>query len=360
MRIKHLLPLFLLVALFSCDNDLEITDEWKDVTVVYGLLDPNADTNFIRIERGYLGSEPAQNSFDQPDSFYYNNLSVELNWYDQNNDLVSSAQLIEDRTSRQLNDNGPFSVQGDYRLYRVPVGTPMDINYEYEVVVTKPNEEVTTARTSLLNSGSFLFLGSFVTQPPLGQPILRSSNMGFKNRNSEAAYYEAFMDFYWDEIDQITGITTSHSIRFKYGAQERTLSDEYLIAPSGGIDGMFSLIASRIPVKANVLRRFDKIKVEVWGADEDLYTYATLNTPATGINQNRPDFTNITNGIGIFGSRFTIELDDIVLSDVGSPLSLNDQLILNEEMCALRFMRFQGPDTCICKLTAGVPTPDCF
>jgi len=37
---------------------------------------------------------------------------------------------------------------------------------------------------------------------------------------------------------------------------------------------------------------------------EDLETYINVNKPITGIVQERPQFTNINNGIGLFSSRF--------------------------------------------------------
>jgi hypothetical protein len=41
---------------------------------------------------------------------------------------------------------------------------------------------------------------------------------------------------------------------------------------------------------------------------DDLNTYINLNKPSTGIVQERPLFTNITNGIGVFASRYNFEI----------------------------------------------------
>ena len=38
---------------------------------------------------------------------------------------------------------------------------------------------------------------------------------------------------------------------------------------------------------------------------ENLKTYRVINEEITGIVQERPQFTNINNGIGLFSSRFT-------------------------------------------------------
>ena len=357
MKLKQLLSLLLLLGLVACKNDLDITDDWKDVTVVYGLLDANADTNFIRVERGYLGSEPAANSFDKPDSIYYSNLDVVLNWY-SGSTLESSVKLIEDR-SRKLNDNGPFLVGDHHRLYRVPDGTPIDPNFRYEVVITKPNESVTSASTNIINASNLFVLPAFISQSSGQLPVLRSGDFRFKHRNSDVAFYETYVNFYYREYDKTTKQTSFHNFRFRYGSSEEKSNGEYTIS-GGGVDGLFNAIANRIPVKSNVYRFYDKIKVEIWGADDNLYTYARLNTPATGINQNRPDFTNVNNGIGIFASRMSLIIDDIVLSDVGTPESIKDQLILNDNMCSRNFLLLQGTDSCQCKVVNNITTRDCF
>ena len=40
--------------------------------------------------------------------------------------------------------------------------------------------------------------------------------------------------------------------------------------------------------------------------NEDLNTYMEVNEPATGVVTERPSFTNIEDGIGIFGSKYQV------------------------------------------------------
>ena len=79
--------LFVICFLFiflACDNELYINDEWKDIPVVYGVLnsgtkedldgDGNAEINqdhFIRVQKSFLGSESAYSYADIHDSIYY-------------------------------------------------------------------------------------------------------------------------------------------------------------------------------------------------------------------------------------------------------------------------------------------------
>ena len=47
----------------------------------------------------------------------------------------------------------------------------------------------------------------------------------------------------------------------------------------------------------------------------DLETYIDVNKPITGIVQERPHFSNINNGIGLFSSRFTHVRSDVLLNE---------------------------------------------
>ena len=52
---KILLALCTLVALFSCDNEVDINAEYQDLSIIYGMLNPKLDSNYVRVQRGYLG-----------------------------------------------------------------------------------------------------------------------------------------------------------------------------------------------------------------------------------------------------------------------------------------------------------------
>ena len=47
---------------------------------------------------------------------------------------------------------------------------------------------------------------------------------------------------------------------------------------------------------------------------QDLKTYILVNKPSTSIVQERPQFTNIENGIGLFSSRYSLLIENVGLS----------------------------------------------
>ena len=47
-----------MIALFlvSCSTDVDIYADYKDIPVVYGLIESTADTNYVKITKSYCGS----------------------------------------------------------------------------------------------------------------------------------------------------------------------------------------------------------------------------------------------------------------------------------------------------------------
>ncbi len=68
-----------LISLFawSCDNEIDVSADWKEVPVIYGLIDPAASFNYIRINRAYLNEEGDALTFaKESDSLNFEALTV--------------------------------------------------------------------------------------------------------------------------------------------------------------------------------------------------------------------------------------------------------------------------------------------
>ena len=69
---KTLLALCSLALLGSCDNDLDITADWKDVPVVYGVLDVNEPVQYVKLNKAFLGQGDVMMMAQEFDSLHYN------------------------------------------------------------------------------------------------------------------------------------------------------------------------------------------------------------------------------------------------------------------------------------------------
>ena len=50
---------FIALSLTSCKPDVQLTSDYRDMTVVYGLLNPKDQNHYIKIYKGYLTKDNA-------------------------------------------------------------------------------------------------------------------------------------------------------------------------------------------------------------------------------------------------------------------------------------------------------------
>lgn len=342
-RLLYIFPvLFLFIASTSCDNELKINADYQEIAVVYSLLDPRQDTQWVRIQRGYLGTAPASQSFDEPDSLYYGNLTAVLIEY--NDELIEQRKttLLED-ASRKLNA-GTFTTEG-FKLYRTPVGYTVTPGFTYQLSIER--EGIGTIVTSDLDAtapairsnnafDNFLLTVLRPTQirnspvPPIFQ-----GNFEWTDNSGYSA--DAFYTFVYDEINLTTKQRVEKSFRFDFQTTNRNSYDY-------GFNKLYDGIAANVEEDENVVRFFRKMTFKVTVINRELDTYLSLNLPTTGILQSKPEFTNIINGIGVFSSRSTAQHDSIVINS-----SNYASLAKNDKLCKLRFAIIKATgDTVIC------------
>ena len=71
--------LLLISTLFmACETDFEVNADWKEVMVVYGLLDQSQPKQYIKINKAYLGEGNALQMASVADSSNYNPADLEV------------------------------------------------------------------------------------------------------------------------------------------------------------------------------------------------------------------------------------------------------------------------------------------
>jgi hypothetical protein len=103
---------------------------------------------------------------------------------------------------------------------------------------------------------------------------------------------------------------------------------------------LLHFIGTSLSDNPNILRRIPgNIDLMIVSAGDDLNTYMEVNKPSTGIIQERPKYTNITNGLGIFSARLNKAPFSRPLgppSEIGS--ATLDSLSGGQYTCTLKFL----------------------
>ena len=305
MKIKNLLFLILPI-LFSCETDFDVNANWKDVTIVYGLIDPNNEDQLIKINKAYLGQGDAIQMASISDSTNYDpsNLIVKIhrvreqvfNTYDTLSTVVLTDTVLD-------KDDGLFSTDDNiiYTFKKPSSFYNTNSIYVLEIFNLSSGQKV-TSETEIINSFSFESLNpSFewgLYNGELADSLrFRTKNIEWQNSNNGVIYQLDILINYL-ESGIVNSLSWSQPI-VEYSSGNMSLKIKG--------DQFFQFLENNLD--NTTTKQFLNLDLVMTIGAQDLKTYIDVNQPFSGIVQERPVFSNIDNGVGLFSSRYTY--DDI-------------------------------------------------
>ena len=305
MKIKNLLFL-ILPLLFSCETDFDVNANWKDVTIVYGLIDPNNEDQLIKINKAYLGQGDAIQMASISDSTNYDpsNLIVKIhrvreqifNTYDTLSTVVLTDTVLD-------KDDGLFSTDDNiiYTFKKPSSFYNTNSIYVLEILNLSSGQKV-TSETEIINSFSFESLNpSFewgLYNGELADSLrFRTKNIEWQNSNNGVIYQLDILINYL-ESGIVNSLSWSQPI-VEYSSGNMSLKIKG--------DQFFQFLENNLD--NTTTKQFLNLDLVMTIGAQDLKTYIDVNQPFSGIVQERPVFSNIDNGVGLFSSRYTY--DDI-------------------------------------------------
>lgn len=296
-------------AFWSCNNELDVTDTWKEVPVLYGLLSPEDTVHIIKVTKAFLGDGNALYMAQIPDSSYYGDEMVATlveiapeGWY--TNTWVFDTMWVHNKQT------GVF-FGGDQMLYRVHATLNPTCRY---MVTLKNNKSglLASATTSLVEPISILKprgglkYFSFTSTAETQAEIAESNN---------GRVYQLVIRFNYKEVNFNTLDTVSKYVDWVFPNKKvsslSTNSTEKIIYSFPGT-GFYTNINAKVKEDQDVKRIPGLVDFIAFSGGDELSTYIDITSPINTIVQDRPDYTNVTNGRGIFSSRtsktHTVEL----------------------------------------------------
>ena len=292
-KIKFIIVVFIIlfVTLVQCKNDFKVNEDWSDISVVYGLISSKDTVHYIRLSKAFLGEQDAYQMAQVSDSLYYKNAIV----YIEEDGTSNKIYFSKDSTIQK--DSGIFAYNKNI-YYKAVANLNPDAKYKLNIF---ENGKTITSETSLIKSFDIVLLPSSVSlyQSDKGLTVKWTSQ-------PNARIFETKVKFYYYEITSTD--TTKKYIDIKLATQTTLsiLGNENMEALLTG--GTFlTTVGNKVPNNTNVLKRVvahASIEVTISVGSDDLYTYMQVNQPSTGIVSERPVFSNISNGLGLFTSKY--------------------------------------------------------
>jgi hypothetical protein len=290
----------------SCNNDLDINGELRETTIIYGLLNHGDTVQYLKIYKAFLTEENTIIAAGRPENlYYYDSIDVYIETVQDGNSTFFQ-RINFDTTTSIPKDPGVFS--NPYQIiYRSKPGEPLlNKDSKYQVVVqNKYTGKKTTAITSLINitpnQNPYKWNGANL---PNAIPTFNPFTTFRIEAPENAAQLEIIFEFYYLEKNRQTGVTTKKGPIVSRLLSTKNLKfnafDDYQLS---GNSFLIS-VEKNINYDPNIIRYDDTSSVVVVVGGKELIRYNEVNSPSLGIIEERPSYTNVSNGLGLVSCRF--------------------------------------------------------
>jgi hypothetical protein len=296
----------------SCKETLNVNADWKDITVVYGLLDQTDSMHYLKITKAFLGEGNALSFAKIADSSnYHDGLEVSIGEYYINaaKDSVLARTILCDTVTihdKQKGDSIFYYPDQLMYYFTENIEHSKDSNFFYKLNILEPTTN------KMIRSKSVLVDDKFSIEKPPDIPNFTVNYLpGYKTQlkwtsaKNGRRYQVALRLLYLETLISDPSKRDSTTIEWVIFSNRQTdntqggkTMEEYF-----SNDGFYGFLHANIPVNPLVTRAVRKIEYVFTVGSDDLNTYMEVTEPATTIVQERPNFSNIDNGIGLFASR---------------------------------------------------------
>lgn len=324
-----------LVSLQSCKDDIDVTGEFIETAVVYGLLDQADTIHYIKVTRAFIGPGNAIEIAQIPDSNYFTSVTGKVT------ELSSGRifNLVKD-TIPNKDQNGLFYA-------------PEQIVYSFQTTSAAPLDENSKFRLDLIiNNGLFSVTGetelvtglssniSSQTQPFKfvdNQNNYKSTTIAVTNSglgNHQARQINTSVEVNFEEFDGLAWLPKQ--FRWNLGDAESSSST---LAFSANGSTFYELMKSNSTNNSAITnRRLISMNTVITGGSEVLYRYIQSTKPTSGLAQSKPVYTNLEASgghpvIGIFSSRYTIRIDKVFFDPSASGFFRCLDKISTQKLC---------------------------
>ncbi len=326
-----------LVLINSC-KPVDLSADFKDITISYGIINPNDDIHYFKIYRGFITDENAYEAALNPDNIYYPIDSIEVRLEEALNGRIVRSAILDTTTQIAKND-GHFA-----NPKQIVYFSDWQLNKEatYRLVIKRlPTKEEVYAQT--------LLVGDFSIRRPM-QNWNMNYDKGYKiqfYKADNAALYDIYLTFYYIEVDNNTGEIAHKKITKKLNSDYiRTTTSSEISYSDFTPKTFFTNFIQTIPTNPNVTRYIDAVdnkafrclRLTVWAGDNNYLTYREVATPNSSIIQNRLEYTNFVSddnsAYGLLASRNYCTLDLALDNSTGHN---EDTLVLSKLTKHLNF-----------------------
>jgi len=314
--------LSLALGLHSCSEDFEVSAPYKDITVVYGLLNMRDTAHYVRIQKAFLDeNKSAIDMAKEADSNFHNSLDVRVK------ELSGAAvvdviqlQRVDMNTEGYPKQPGAFFTSPNYAYKFKKALNPAN---RYRLVILNNNTgDVDSSEISIVDSNDIKVTWKPVFSFGRLVPATSAKYQIFVNPTTDVRYLEGVVRFHWVDSNLNTGELRNDSTDYMFASK----------APDGQAmevlhTSLYTALKDAMqPPPADIVRLMDSVDMFIYGGGVDFYNYITTTQLQSGgltADQVKPIYTNLKGGdvYGIFSTRnyaadYNIPIDDLTIDSL--------------------------------------------
>lgn len=297
----------LFFTLNSCDNTIKLAAPWKDIPVVYAILDPSQANQYVRVEKAFLDPEQSAVQVAQiADSLYYPESAISVFLINQRTGKQVQLTRIDGAVDGLPRKSGLFASQPNwlYKTATTELGTiQAGDSIKVEVRRSDANLSTSTAATRLPDQ-------MVVVGPTTNEQLLIASDKKKSFTWTADANSELFNGYVYIISRRMNGNNIVRRDTAVWQVANNLLRGS---ATSGSgfqtsveVDGLdfFQVLHDRFvneTLGANEYRLMENVNFFVVGGGKEIREFQVSSNAASGVSgaEAVPIFTNVTNGLGV-------------------------------------------------------------
>lgn len=295
---KRTLSLFFLLLLFlsnACDKSIEVAP-WKEVSVIYGVINIKDSVQYLRINRMYTAPYDApyeyaaiNDSVNYPQSLF----EAFLEEY-QNGELV--GEPVDYYPVDRQKEPGMFSSESNC-VFKARAQINPESDYKLRVINKESGKEV-WAEAEVL--GDMTIEESFVWERAFYRVNYVPEKLQYEGSLDPYDHEDYIVRFLYKEVKDgllqykyVDWVPTFDPLKtYHMDDTSFQLSNDY-----------YKFLSEQIPIDPDVKRQARGVDYMLALPGKELENYITVTTTPTNPHF-YPDYTNLSDGEGVFGSKY--------------------------------------------------------
>jgi len=294
--------ILILISIFSfsisCNEDFQVTEDWKDVPVIYGFIDRTDQAHYIRVEKLFVDENKSAVEIAQiADSLYYANAKVSLYSYRLKTDYQLTR--VDGNAEGFQRNPGPFATAPNY-LYKIeaskiPLLGGDTVQFRLDRFENKP---LVTSTIVLVKDIAFTAPSRDTREITFKPDISQTFSWNLVG-GAHIYSFEIKVDVL--ETNKVTGDTKIVTIPWVF--LRKSLKNSVIVQ---GIE-FYRLLKENLLIDPSIQREISNLRFMVKIGGVEIYDFDSVINANTGItaSQEIPRYTNMSEGFGLFSSIYT-------------------------------------------------------